>query len=113
VAGLAALVLAVHPLFQGPLAARSEQRVSTLFGLLRASAALPVSDPQRIGAGVPSLQRVPGLLGGLTNTEGLRSLATPGMMPGFVESPFAAPFHSGWTPAAWQTLMQMRAAGLI
>src|SRR5262249_9721626 len=47
VAGLAALVLAHHPLFQSSLKGRSEQRVSTLFALLRASAVAPLTDPLR------------------------------------------------------------------
>jgi subtilisin len=116
VAGLAALVLAHHPLFQGPLKGRSEQRVSALFGMLRASAAMPVSDPLRSGAGVPNLQRVPGLFGGLSGAADLRSAAAvgPGMMPaGFVDPLALGPFPSAWTPMDWQSLMQMRAAGLI
>jgi subtilisin family serine protease len=115
VAGLAALVLAHHPLFQGPLKGRSEQRVSTLFGLLRASAAMLLSDPLRSGAGVPNLQRVPGLFGGLAGAEDLRSFAAPGpgMMPGIADALASGPFPSAWMPAGWQALMQMRAAGLI
>jgi subtilisin family serine protease len=115
VAGLAALVLAHHPLFQGPLKGRSEQRVSALFGMLAASAAMPVSDPLRSGAGVPNLQRVPGLFGGLSGPADLRSAAAaaPGMMPGIVDPLALGPFPSAWTPMGWQALMQMRAAGLI
>lgn len=110
VAGLAALVLAHHPLFQGRLKGRSEQRVSTLFGMLVASAAMPVSDPLRTGAGVPSLQRVPGLFGGLS---GVTASAAPGMMPGIGDPLALGSFPSAWTPLGWQALMQMRAAGLI
>jgi subtilisin len=115
VAGLAALVLAHHPLFQGPLKGRSEQRVSTLFGLLVASAAMPVADPLRSGAGVPNLQRVPGLFGRLSGVTDLRSAASaaPGMMPGIGDPLALGPFPSAWTPMDWQALMQMRAAGLI
>lgn len=115
VAGLAALVLAHHPLFQGPLKGRSEQRVSTLFGLLAASAAMPVADPLRSGAGVPNLRRVPGLFGGLSGVTDLRSAASavPGMMPGIADPLALGPFPSAWKPMDWQALMQMRAAGLI
>jgi subtilisin len=61
VTGLAALVLAHHPLFQeGSLRGRSEQSVHALFDLLRASAVPRVRDPQRSGAGVPDLTRIPG-----------------------------------------------------
>jgi hypothetical protein len=108
VAGLAALVLAHHPLFQGPLKGRSEQRVSTLFGLLAASAAMAVPDPLRSGAGVPNLQRVPGLFGGLSGATDLRSPASAAVDPLAL-----GPFPSAWTPMGWQALMQMRAARLI
>ena len=64
VTGLAALILAHHPLFSEESAyanARSEHRVHTLFELIRASALPYFPDPQRIvGAGIPSLSRVPG-----------------------------------------------------
>lgn len=123
VVGLAALILAHHPLFQGPLKGRSEQRVSTLFGLLRASAVMYVSDPLRSGAGVPNLQRVPGLFGEFSSMADLGPFSTmapgmtPGMamgtMPGIVEPFPSGPFPSAWAPPGWQTLMQMRAAGWI
>ena len=61
VTGLAALILAHHPSFQeGPFRGRSEQRVHALLELIRASARPFVADPQRGGAGVPDLSRVPG-----------------------------------------------------
>jgi subtilisin family serine protease len=60
VTGLAALVLAHHPLFQeGPFRMRSEQRVQALFELIRASAVPRFPDPRRGGAGVPDLTRIP------------------------------------------------------
>jgi subtilisin len=62
VTGLAALVLAHNPLFQGGVyKARSQQRVHALFELIRASA-LPrfSTDLLRSGAGIPELSRVPG-----------------------------------------------------
>lgn len=60
VTGFAAVVLAHHPLFQeGALSLRSEQRVQALFELMRVSAVLRFSDPQRGGAGVPDLVRIP------------------------------------------------------
>ena len=61
VTGLAALVLAHHPLFKESLfRARSERRVLALFELLRSSAVVRYPDPLRCGAGVPDLRRVPG-----------------------------------------------------
>ena len=94
ITGLIALMLAHHPLFQGPLKMRSEQRVDVLLGLLRASAVPHFPDPLRGGAGVPDLQRIPGeqalaVMGG--------SLFAPG--PAF--------------PLASAGLMQMRAAGFF
>jgi subtilisin len=59
--GLAALVLAHHPLLQeGVLRVRSEQRFQAVFELLRASAVPHFPDPLRGGAGVPDLSRIPG-----------------------------------------------------
>jgi subtilisin family serine protease len=60
VTGLAALILAHHPLFrEGSCSTRSEHRVHALFELIRASAVPHFADPQRNGAGVPNLARVP------------------------------------------------------
>jgi subtilisin len=59
--GLAALVLAHHPIFQEETYKnRSEQRVQALMDLIRASAIAHFADAQRGGAGVPALARVPG-----------------------------------------------------
>lgn len=51
--GLAALVLAHHPLFQGSLRTRSAQRVDALFQAITVAAQPLVADPQRGGAGLP------------------------------------------------------------
>ncbi|MFZ4410964.1 MAG: S8 family serine peptidase [Paracraurococcus sp.] len=51
--GLAALVLAHHPLFQGSLRTRSAQRVDALFQAIIMAAQPLVADPQRGGAGLP------------------------------------------------------------
>jgi subtilisin len=113
VTGMAALILAHHPLFQGPLKARSEQRVSALFSLIRACAVPQFADPLRGGAGVPDLRRVPGLYGA----------AAPGVYPGMYADLFGAgmsgpaavepfPYTQGYAQG-WHAVMQMRAAGLI
>jgi hypothetical protein len=72
VTGLAALVLAHHPDFQGPFKPRNADRVDRLFQILRASTQ-PVNagDPRRTGFGIPDvlvalglapqLQPIPGL----------------------------------------------------
>ncbi|NQX28521.1 S8 family serine peptidase [Microbacteriaceae bacterium VKM Ac-2854] len=58
VAGLAALVLAHHPDFQGPFAARDGRRVDRLFEILKASATpIDVGDPERTGVGMPDARR--------------------------------------------------------
>jgi subtilisin len=54
VTGLAALVLAHLPDFQGPFKARNADRVDRLFQILRASARpVNVGDPRRTGFGIP------------------------------------------------------------
>jgi len=83
VTGLAALVLAHHPLFQeGALRVRSEQRVHALFELIRASAVPRVPDPQRGGAGVPDLARIPGAQSlTMAFSDGAERIATPTYWP--------------------------------
>ena len=84
VTGLAALLLAHHPLFQeGSFRGRSEQRVHALLELIRASARPRVPDPRRGGAGVPDLSRVPGGQGfsmGLS-ADGAERFAMPAYWP--------------------------------
>jgi subtilisin family serine protease len=70
VTGFAALLLAHHPLFQGPFKARSEQRVAQLFQLIGLSAVRCLADPARGGAGIPNLQRVPGTAGAGRRRDG-------------------------------------------
>jgi hypothetical protein len=54
VTGLATLVLAHHPDFQGPFKVRNAARVERLFQILRQSARpLNLGDPNRTGAGLP------------------------------------------------------------
>ena len=93
VTGMATLILAHHPLFQGPMKARSEQRVDALFNLIRASAVPRFADPLRGGAGVPDLQRVPGLYG---LSAGVRSAPT-----GVFEDSYGAGAIYGPAPATW------------
>ena len=85
VTGLAALVLAHHPLFQeGSFTGRSEQRVHALFELIRASAVPRVPDRQRGGAGVPDLAHVPAgqsFTMGLAGSDGAERVAMPAYWP--------------------------------
>lgn len=58
VTGLAALVLAHHPSFQGPFRQRNAQRVEQLFQIIRTSARpVNLGDPTRTGFGLPDAQR--------------------------------------------------------
>jgi hypothetical protein len=111
VTGMAALTLAHHPLFQGPLKARSEQRVSALFSLIRACAVPQFADPLRGGAGVPDLRRVPGLYGAVPQAVYQGVFADPFGAAG-TSGAGAEPYAQGYAQA-WHAVMQMRAAGLM
>jgi hypothetical protein len=111
VTGMAALILAHHPLFQGPLKARSEQRVSALFSLIRACAVPQFADPLRGGAGVPDLRRVPGLYGAVPQAVYQGVFADPFGAAG-TSGAGAEPYAQGYAQA-WHAVMQMRAAGLM
>ena len=102
VVGFSALLLSHHPMLQSiNFGARADQRVSILYDFLRV-AAVPYAqiDPSRVGAGIPDLQQVPGLLptsqqfygAGIGATAGLGTLGT-------LQAPMS-------------TLLQLRAAGL-
>jgi subtilisin family serine protease len=116
VTGLAALVLAHHPLFQGPFRTRSEQRVQALFELIQASAVPHFPDPQRGGAGVPDLQRIPGEHGAGVRLQGPAGTDPfAGVLPSLGSGlTGGVPAYSPMATYGWQqTLMQMRAAGLL
>ncbi|MDB5482137.1 MAG: Peptidase and in, kexin, sedolisin, partial [Caulobacteraceae bacterium] len=98
VAGFAAVVLAHHPLFRGVYRARDEARVRALFELIVASAAPPVLDLARVGAGLPDLRRVPGL--GASEVDRWNEAASAGVPP-----PACL--------AGAMALMQLRAVGLF
>jgi subtilisin family serine protease len=107
IVGLAAVVLSHHPLFRGAYRARDEQRVRALFELIVASAAPPVLDLARVGAGLPDLQRMPGL--GAADVDRWTQ-AADGLGERFAAS-------AGVPPPAFLTgamaFMQLRAAGLL
>ncbi len=95
VTGLAALVLAHHPDFQGPFKTRNADRVERLFQILRASAQpVNVGDPRRTGFGMPDVLIALGLA---PATQGFPS------MFGFRMSPlFWAPYQNLPVPlGAW------------
>jgi subtilisin len=107
VVGFSALLLSHHPMLQSiNYGARADQRVSALYDLLRA-AAIPYAqvDPSRVGAGLPDLQQVPGVLptsqnlyaGGIGAAAGFGGASAFGTL----QAPFAMP-----------AILQLRAAGL-
>jgi subtilisin family serine protease len=62
ITGLAALVLAHHPDFQGPFKTRGPERVERLFQVIRASARpVNLGDPSRTGFGLPDVLVAVGL----------------------------------------------------
>jgi subtilisin family serine protease len=110
VVGFSSLLLSHHPMLQSiNYGARADQRVSILYDFLRA-AAIPYAqvDPNRVGAGLPDLQQVPGLPpssqqfynGGIGTGVGLGTL-----QPSFGHP---APFLGNPMSA----ILQLRAAGL-
>jgi subtilisin len=107
VVGLSALLLAHHPMLQGiNYGGRAEQRVSVLFDMLRA-AGMPYAqvDPNRVGAGLPDLQQVPGLSPVNPLLASQQFYGSAAMQPALT------------TPAAFlansmNAILQLRAAGL-
>jgi len=85
VTGLAALVLAHRPEFQGVLRARSAERVERLFQVLRLSARhVTLGDPSRVGYGLPDALVALGLsmVAGQPVGQWQVPAAAFGMMPG-------------------------------
>jgi subtilisin len=116
VVGFSALLLAHHPMLQSiNYGARADQRVSTLYDLLRV-AAIPYAqvDPSRVGAGLPDLQQVPGLLPisqeFLVSQQFLGNGMTAASSLGTLQAPFAPP--EAYLGNAMKAILQLRAAGL-
>jgi hypothetical protein len=85
ITGLAALVLAHHPDFQGPFRPRNADRVDRLFQIVRASAQpVNVGDPRRTGYGIPDVLVALGLAPRVRPIQGI--FAHPGI---FGAMPFA------------------------
>ena len=87
VTGLAALILAHHPDFQGAIRMRNAQRVERLFQIIKASCRpVMVGDQRRTGFGLPDAPRAVGLLPAQQQpTAGIGS--TTGMLGGLMGSP--------------------------
>lgn len=108
VTGLAALVLAHHPDFQGAVRMRTAQRVERLFQIIKASCRpVMVGDQRRTGFGLPDAPRALGLMPAQTGA-GLGSAlgnVAAGVMGAGMGSGIGAPM-SGLlsTPSVMQTL---------
>jgi subtilisin family serine protease len=94
VTGLAALVLAHHPVFQSTLKERNAQRVAGLYRLIRDMCPAPNSTayqqdltPDRAGAGIPTLHRFAAALRAGTQEEGAFTAASSGVAPQGVAAP--------------------------
>jgi hypothetical protein len=101
VAGFSTLLLAHHPMLQSiNYGARADQRVAVLYDFLRASS-IPYAqvDPNRVGAGLPDLQQVPGLL----PVAGQQIFAHG-------QAPFADP--GAYVSNSMSAILRLRAAGL-
>ena len=113
VTGLAALLLAHHPAFQGPLRFRSQQRVVALYGMIRWLCVPYGFGAERTGAGLPRLHGVEQILQASPAEAGQRAgstgngqaaarhpapeVAVPGM-------PLSPPIGSVLSPMAAATL---------
>jgi len=83
VTGLAALVLAHHPDFQGPFRVRNAARVDRLFQILIGSAQpLNLGDPRRTGFGLPDVLVALGLAPGIFGSRGIFGGLSFSMNPG-------------------------------
>ena len=112
ITGLAALVLAHHPEFQGALRVRNAERVERLFQVIKMSARrVSLGDPGRIGLGLPDAVVAVGLqpsmaaqgaIGGAIGSsigslfghpagQALGGIVGAGMMGGLLQQPFGMP----------------------
>ena len=88
VTGLAALVLAHHPDFQGAVRMRNAQRVDRLFQLIKASCRpVMVGDQRRTGFGLPDAPRAVGLMPTQQQPVTEMGKAISGALGGLMSSP--------------------------
>jgi hypothetical protein len=109
VVGFSSLLLSHHPMLQSiNYGAHADQRVSMLFDLLRA-AAIPYAqvDSTRVGAGLPDLQQVVGLLPASQYFFG----AGIGTGVGALQGSFTLP-TTPYLGNPMSAILQLRAAGL-
>src|SRR5215472_2429706 len=79
VTGLAAMILAHHPLFQGPLRARTQQRVAVLFSTIRSLCVPYVFGGLRAVTGIPRIDGLTQILGASAQHAGRPAAGNGGM----------------------------------
>jgi subtilisin len=102
IAGLAAILIAHHPLFHGLYRMRGEDRVAALFETIRVS-----GDPSRTGSALLNLQGFPGRVAPASRTAGAEELARSTLAAAGDGRPF--PPYLAPNPV----LTQLRAMGMI
>jgi subtilisin len=97
ITGLAALILAHHPDFQGQFQAKNSDRVNRLFEILKASARpLNLGDPNRTGAGLPDATRaLPSAAGVRPQDSNQLFQALLGILQGRTPASAPAPLAAG------------------
>jgi subtilisin len=101
ITGFSALLLSHHPALQSiNFGARADQRISILYDFLRA-ASIPYAqvDPNRVGAGLPDLQQVPGLPP--SNQQFFGGGIGAGAVLGPLQPPFTPPAYVGNPMLTW------------
>jgi hypothetical protein len=96
VTGVAALILAHHPDFQGPFKSRSPERVERLFQILKLSAQpVDLGDPRRVGFGMPDVLIALGLaprMGAAPQPQAFMPFGLFGAGPPYFYNPYAQMF---------------------
>jgi subtilisin len=123
VAGFAALLLAHHPVFRGPLRSRGPQRVAALFNLIKSACAPYPLGQGRTGAGVPRLDALAQVLTAAAESTKPETAAAAGQpetpaqpTTAAVPSPQPIPAMAvppGIDPQLWQTIILPQLLGLL
>ncbi len=130
VTGFAALLLAHHPVFQGPMRVRGPQRVAALFNLIKSACVPSPLGSERTGYGVPSLSGLvqvlavpqPTTAAGAQPTASAEASAQPAPAPSggaAAASPppqpatQLPPLPPGVDPYLWQTVIWPQVAALL
>jgi subtilisin len=122
VTGLAALLLAHHAAFQGPLRGRNQQRVVGLFNMIRLMCVPYGFGPERVGAGLPRLHGLEQVLqpslqanggGAVTRAGEGQAAVTPGILSGEALGAGASPVLQPAPTFAGPLLSPLAARGIV